>query len=352
MMDFSKIGTHMRNHVQRMLTCLLGSAGLLLVAGCAGSGAIPQDPEGNAEVSFRADVHFVGKLLPLVAGVERGIFEEHGINVHLNEGTGSATTVQTVANGSDQIGFADAGVLALSRDKGIDAKMFYALNQQSPLAVITTSDSGIGTPEQLAGRTGAYTAGSAAEQLFPAFLDSHGLTEEDVSLKTVDIPTRTQIFLAGETDFTFGLTNVSIPQLEDKCPECDFQAFRYADSGVETLGSGFIASDSIIDENPEVLNEFSLAMDESIVWTNDNLDEATKLFEQALPESRESPEVIARQWEATSELMDAPAPSGAFGCASNEQWEQTLTTLAEFTDMGELQVEDVSAQKVRNDSCQ
>jgi NitT/TauT family transport system substrate-binding protein len=70
----------------------------LLWAGCA----VAQD-----RVSVRADVFFYAAHVPIMLGILDGIYKQHGIEASLAAGRGSATTIQTVANMSDQFGFAD-----------------------------------------------------------------------------------------------------------------------------------------------------------------------------------------------------------------------------------------------------
>src|SRR5579875_4134336 len=74
-------------------------------------------------VKLRMDVFFYGAHVPLLLGIVDGIYKKYGLDVTAETGRGSATTIQTVANGSDDFGFADGGTLAKLVDKGLKAKM-------------------------------------------------------------------------------------------------------------------------------------------------------------------------------------------------------------------------------------
>jgi NitT/TauT family transport system substrate-binding protein len=314
----------------------------LALTACSGSPASSPDDSTDpataeaaevTEVSVRTDVYFSGAVLPLVAGVELGIYEDHGLEITINPGTGSATTIQTVGNGSDDIGYADAAALVQSVAKGIPVKMVYGMVQQSPLALFAFDDSGITTPTDLEGKTAGYTAGSAAEVLFPAFAKAVGIDEEAVTFRNVDIPTRTNLFMAEKTDFTFGLLNVSEPNIEILC-DCSIVSFPYYDAGVQTLSSGIIAGDSFIKDNPDVLKRFLAATQEAVEFANENTDEAVDAFFKVATDSTAKKSVIAAQWKASWELRETALNEGQpFGCTAASDWESTIDLMEQYAEM-------------------
>ena len=62
----------------------------------ATTGAFAQD-----KVSFRLNWYLGGLHVPFYYGKERGFYAAEGIDLKINEGRGSANTVQVVAAGSD-----------------------------------------------------------------------------------------------------------------------------------------------------------------------------------------------------------------------------------------------------------
>ena len=86
------------------MKCIRFAAGLLAFAVCAG--ALAQDA-----VSFRLNWYLGGLHVPFYYGKERGYFAAEGIDLTINEGRGSANTVQVVAAGSDTFGMADSSSL-------------------------------------------------------------------------------------------------------------------------------------------------------------------------------------------------------------------------------------------------
>lgn len=343
----------LRNRLPKALS--FGGVALLLgvVAACGGGTELKEDADGNLEVSVRTDVYYNGATLPLVVGVQEGIFEEHGLSVDLNEGKESATTIQTVSNGSDHIGYVDAGTLVQSVAQGINAKMIAGMVQESPLALYAMPDSGISKPADLEGKTAGYTPGSAAERVFPAYAQAAGIDQESVQFRNVDVPTRTELFMAGKTDFTFGLRNVSQPNIALQC-KCDPVEIPYSDEGIAMLSSGIIASDDLIEDNPEALEKFLAGLVESVEFVNENPDKAVDAFFEFAPDTDVDPKVVAQQWKTSMELSQTPAGKGQdFGCMTSEDWESTIDLMEKYGDVpaGEVEVSDISTNSLLPGTC-
>src|SRR3954466_6100264 len=73
-------------------------------------------------VSLRLNWYFGGLHVPFYYGKERGFYKEEGIDLTINEGRGSANTVQVVAAGSDTFGLADCSGLTPNAAKGAQAQ--------------------------------------------------------------------------------------------------------------------------------------------------------------------------------------------------------------------------------------
>ncbi|MFC6878889.1 MULTISPECIES: ABC transporter substrate-binding protein [Actinomadura] len=301
----------------------VAAAAALALAACGGSGE-SKDASGRIKIDLRTDVFYTGAVLPLVAGVDQGVYAKHGLNVTLNPGKGSATTLQTVANGSDDLGYADAGSLVQAAGKGMPVQMVAGMVQRSPLAIFTRADSGIRTAKDLAGKTAGYTAGSAAETVFPAFAKASGLDEGSVRFNKVDVPTRDSLFVQGKTRFTFGLTNVTGPNMKIKC-DCDLRTLGYADAGLDVLSSGIVTSKRFAKEHPGTVRKFLAATAEAVAATDRDPDAAVASFFKVAKTSALSKQVVKEQWLASAKLMATARTQGQpFGCTAEADWRSTI----------------------------
>lgn len=285
---------------------------------------------GEQNVSVRTDVFFSGATLPLIVAKQNGYFAKNGLNVTINPGKGSATTLQTVANGSDNIGYADAGVLIQLAAKGASVEMIADMVQKSPLEVVTLAKSGITSPQQLKGLTGGYVDGSAGEQLWPAFAAAVGLSPTDVKFVHVDIPTRDSLLVTGQTKFSFGLSNNTEPLISTKC-DCQVQAFHYSDYGINMLSSGIVTSPAYAKANPDTLRKFLTALSEATAWATQNPDQAVTAFMAGAGKTTLTPQVVKQQWLNSIALLHSKRTEGQpFGCMSAQDWADSVQLMAKY----------------------
>jgi NitT/TauT family transport system substrate-binding protein len=308
-----------------VITVALGVGASLTACGSSGGAA-----DSAEHVKVRTDVFFSGATLPLIVAKQKGFFSDEGLDVSIEPGKGSATTLQTVGNGSDDIGYADAGVLIQLAAKGAPVKMIADMVQQSPLEVVTLAKSGITSPADLVGKTGGYVDGSAGEQLWPAFAKATGIDPNAVKFVHVDIPTRDSLLLSGKTQFSFGLYNNTEPLLASKC-QCEVRGFRYSDHDIEMLSSGLVTSPDYAKAHADTIRKFLTAVSKAVTWSQQNPDAAVKAFMAGAGNTTLTPEVVKQQWLNSANLLHSERTKGEpFGCMSAEDWKSSVALMGEY----------------------
>jgi len=293
-----------------------------------------QMPAAAADsVTLRMDVFFYGSHVPILSGIANGIYKKHGLNVTANPGRGSATVLQTVANRTDDFGFADGGTHVKLAAKGLKAKQIFGILQRSPMVIMAKPGSGISKPSDLNGRTGGFTPGSSPEQIFPAFAKIHGINLSSIKKVSADIPTRDSIFLLDKTQFSFGYSVTQIPILEGRC-KCKLVVMRYADHGITAISNGIVASDALIAEKPGVVRRFAAATSESFTAAIKNPEAAVDGFFKYAKKVRFSREVVVNQWQETVKVLHTDATKGkAYGYTAASDWQKTIDLLVNYADV-------------------
>src|SRR6185437_9217742 len=100
-------------------------------------------PRSLGTVSLRLNWTITGPHALYYLGVQRGFFKDQGLTLQIDEGNGSVTTGQLVANKSNTFGLADASALIPVVSKGLPIRCVGMVSPQSALAVIARADSGI-----------------------------------------------------------------------------------------------------------------------------------------------------------------------------------------------------------------
>src|SRR5438477_5694509 len=139
------------------------SLAMLLVASLFAAPTLAADA-----VSFRLNWYLGGLHVPFYYGKEKGYYAAENIDLTINEGRGSANTVQVVAAGSDTFGLADSSSVVSTAARGADVKSVMSLLNSTGFSVVSLAESGIKTPKDLEGRKVAVTAGDPLGQLLQA----------------------------------------------------------------------------------------------------------------------------------------------------------------------------------------
>lgn len=296
--------------------------------------ASPASAADPIPVTLRVDVFFYGAHVPLLAGIADGTYEKYGLKVTAQPGRGSATTLQTVANRSDDFGFADGGTLVKLAAQGLKAKIIVGMLQKNPMVIMTKKTSGLTTPKDLNGKTGGFTPGSSPEQILPALAGKTGMDLNSIKKVSADIPTRDNIFLSGQTDFSFGYTVTQVPLLQERC-NCELNVIRYSDYGITALSNGIVASDGLIAEKPDVVRRFVAATVKSIAKSvKDPKAAVDGFFKYAEGKTQLSRNVVSKQWEETIKILKSDATrSMVYGQMADSDWKETIDLLVKYAEV-------------------
>jgi NitT/TauT family transport system substrate-binding protein len=266
-------------------------------------------------------------------GIVEGIYKKHGLEVTALPGRGSATTIQTVAAGTDQFGWADGGVLAKFAAQGLKAKQIVGMLQTSPSIILALPESGIKSPKDLNNRTGGFGNGSAPEQIFGAFAKAAGVDVGSIKRVAVDIPTRDNLFIAKQIDFSFGYTVTQLPIMEERC-SCKVTAIKYSDFNIVYMANGVVVGDQFAQQNPDVVKRFAQATQEAIELAVKDPQRGVDAFFKYATETKLSRPVVTNQWQETIKLLRTKATEGQpYGTMAAADWQKTIDLLVEYADV-------------------
>lgn len=307
---------------------IAASAALLLV-----SFASPATAQNLTPVNIRMDVFFYGSHVPILLGIVDGIYKKHGLDVTALPGRGSGNTIQVVSAGTDQFGWADGGTLVKFAAQGLKAKQIVGMLQTTPSIILALPDSGIKAPKDLMGRKGGFGNGSAPEQVFGAFVKATGIDGSKISRVAVDIPTRDNLFITKQIDFSFGYTVTQLPIMEERC-KCKINIIKYSDLNITYVANGVMVGDEYAAKNPDIVKRFALATQEAIELAVKDPEKGVDAFFKYAKDARFSRDVVKRQWLETIKLLHTKATANQpYGIMAAEDWQKTIDTLTEYADL-------------------
>ncbi|MCO6451138.1 MAG: ABC transporter substrate-binding protein [Caldilineales bacterium] len=334
--------------VLSLLALLLAVAACVAPAAPAAPAAAPAAEQPAAEepvaeepaaeelvpLDFRLNWTLYGEHAPFFLGVEKGFYEDEGLDVNILEGSGSGTVVKLIGNGTNVIGYADSATMMRGVSAGVPVKAVAVTFQSSPMSFIYREDAARPTTiEELPGTKVAITAGDASLSIFEACLGANGLTMDDVELIQVSNPQAKEVAVLEGTSDTFLGYFVDQPMRMEKVTGVDIGWKQLTElCGVNTLSSAIIANNFWAEQNPDLVEKFVRASQRAWQYTLEHPEEAAEIFAatSAGDMGFDVPLSLA-EIEGSLTLLHTPNSEGKpIGWSSMDDWVSTQQTLEQY----------------------
>jgi NitT/TauT family transport system substrate-binding protein len=285
--------------------------------------------DGLQDISVRTDYAFNGYNTPYTLALERGFYEDEGLNVTIELGTGSGVTVQTVSSGADDFGIADSGTVALAiSNEDVPVKMLSVFLQEVPTGFILRPDMDFEDPSDLKGKVFVGSAGSNEMIYLPALLEDYGLTEDDLEIRLVDFQGRMTTFLSEPTAVLAGFATGDFLRAQAQMPDVVYRSF--AEFGIQAYGTGLIANTKMIEDDPDTVRKFLRATLKGWKAALESRSDAVQSGLNAFPDVSEK--LLTDGLNLTlDELLHSPATEGRpVGWMAESDWSAMLSLFEEL----------------------
>jgi len=314
----------------------LGSLLAGLLAAAAAMAVSPLQAQ-TGKFTFRLNWTPSGEHAPFFVAREKGFYRDEGLDVEIQNGSGSTTTLQLIANSSSPVGYADAATMMRGVTNGMPVKAVSVPLQQSPHAFIYRADAPRPTKvAEVKGTRIAVTAGDSSMTIFTAFLGKVGLKMDDVQVITVaSTAAKDQAVLNRQADALIGFFLDQGVRIEAQTGVKVGYTRLYDMAGVTALSSAIIANNDWLKDpkNQDSLRRFLRASQRGWQYAFDNRSDATESFMQAVPSA--SKEQVARgQLEGALTITRTERTKGkALGWSAPEDWKDTQDLLAQYANL-------------------
>jgi NitT/TauT family transport system substrate-binding protein len=282
--------------------------------------------QAQDKVSLRLNWYLGGLHVPFYYGKEQGIYAAEKIDVTINEGRGSANTVQVVAAGSDTFGLADSSSVISTAAKGADVKSVMTVLSSTGFSVVSLASTGIRTPKDLEGKRLAVSPGDPLAQLLRAVAAVNNVDMSKISLVQVDPSAKVVSVLEKRADALLGGADDQFFLIKYRGFEP--AALRFADHGGNIVGMTILTRGDLIKSNPDLVRRFVRATIKSWEEARKNPGAAVDAAMKVKPDlNRQS---MLDQLQVDFELMDSKNVKGRTGFGAQADWEQTLNLLKQY----------------------
>jgi len=310
---------------------------LLLAAGVAAvtavAAAAPVLAQQKDKFPFRLNWTLYGEHAPFFVARDKGFYADEGLEVEIQEGSGSTTVSQLVAAGRSPVAYVDAATMMRGVINGMPIKAVGVTLQLSPMAFIYRADAARPTKvSEIKGSRIAITAGDASLTIFTAFMGKLGMKVEDVQMIVVANPAaKEQAVLNKQADALLGYFMDQGPRMQLQTGVKMGWTRLYDMAGVTTLSSAIIANNDWLKDpkNQDQLKRFLRASQRGWQYSFDNRAEAAEIFRKAAPVFTQ--EIALLEVDGTMTILRTDRTKGKpIGFSDAGDWQDTQDLLAKF----------------------
>ncbi|SOD93091.1 ABC transporter substrate-binding protein [Blastococcus haudaquaticus] len=307
--------------MRRLLTPVAALALLIPLAACGGDDSSGDGGGGGGDAQevreLRVGVIPIVDVAPIYLGVEQGFFEDRGMDVELVPGSGGAAAVPGVVSGDYDFSFGNVTSVLLAGSEGLPLRIVAngVATTGDPetdfSGVVVPGDSAIQDASGLQGRTVAVNnLKNIGEVTIRKAIEDAGGDPSDVNFVELPFPEMPAAVAGGDVDAAW----VVEPFLTVSKNQGSRSILAPFAEPIENLTVAcYFTTEQMLQEDPELVDEFQAAMEESLTYANENPDEVRRIiltYTQVPPEAAEAialpsfpAEIDVESVETVAELM-------------------------------------------------
>jgi NitT/TauT family transport system substrate-binding protein len=278
----------------RALAAALLVAVLVTAGACSGSDSGKDDSTTKAgangaevkKVTYLTGFGAVGRDAFAWVAKEKGYFQEAGLDVDIQKGAGNTQNLTLIKSGQAQFAAMDfsGGEVLSGLGKFTDWRAVAAVHQQTLVSIMTTKDTGITKPSDLAGKKIATATGSVSELLFPAYAKLAGVDPKTVTMQGAQTTALNGLMAQRKVDAlsTFLLSKKALETASKK----EVVVMPYSDYLGDLFGNVIVAREELINSDKDEVKKFVGAILKGLQYSLDHPDEAAAILNKAEPTAK------------------------------------------------------------------
>ncbi len=249
------------------------TAAAVLLAACGGPSGSGSEGSASADgelTAVKVGVIPIVDVAPIYLGVQEGFFEDHGLDVTLEPAQGGAAIVPAVVSGEYQFGFSNVTSLLVGLSQGLPVKAVAPGNFSTGEtgadfgAVVAPADSDIASAVDLVGRTVAVnTLNNIGDTTIRYVVDAGGGDPAAVEFVEMAFPEMPAAVTGGQVDAAWLVEPHLTLAVEQGAK---IVSSNFVETDHDLLVAAYFTSDQEIAEDPETVEAFTAAMEESLTY--------------------------------------------------------------------------------------
>jgi NitT/TauT family transport system substrate-binding protein len=216
----------------------------------------------QTNVRFQHEWRFEGHVAPFLVALDKGYYQAEGLNVTIDQGTGSLEGINRVAARAYDLSLADINSLMRFRDNPANPplKAVMMVYDSPPFAILTLKKNNIRSPKDLEGKVLGAPAADGAWAQFPILARVNNIDASKVRVENVGFAVREALLAQGKVDAVTSYASNALYVLAQGVPESEVVVFMMRRYGLELYGSAIIAHPEFMKAQPKAVAGFVRAL--------------------------------------------------------------------------------------------
>ncbi|VWX57770.1 Myristoyl transferase [Burkholderiales bacterium 8X] len=296
----------------------------LLAAATVFAIATPGIAAAAEKLSVRLDLYPWGIHAAMHLAKQKKWFDEAGLDVDVQDGTGTIATLQMVAAGHVDVGQVQLGNMAIAAEGGLDLVSFAGFARKGDLAVMVDAKSDAKTARDLANKKLVTFATSPWAPFVKPYFKTAGADGSNVSM--VSPTAMISTYASGNADGFMSLAPFGVPLTEKMRPS---RAILLNDVGIAFPSFGLVTRPETLAKRKETLTKFAQIQQRTWEYIYaGHIDEAVDAIIAQRPNAKLDRTVLHEQIVQYRPFFDSPSGKNLrFGLQSDEDWQQAIKSM-------------------------
>lgn len=289
-------------------------------------GGAPARAQGAEKLRVRLDFSPWGMHGAMHLALQKGLFKAQGLDVEVQDGTGTISTLQLLSAGQADIGQVALGTMAVAKENGLDLISVAGFARTGDLAVLMDQSLGIKTPKDLAGKKIVCFTTSPWAPFIEPFLKANGMTKSSIELVMVAPSAMISTYASGNSDGFMSQAPFGQPMV---LKTRKASALLLGDSGISFPSYGLALTPKTLESKREAIAKFVQVQVKAWQYIHDgHVDEAVAAIIAQRPNAKLDADVLRGQIAAYRPFFESPtAKSLSFGLQTDADWAAAIKSM-------------------------
>jgi NitT/TauT family transport system substrate-binding protein len=257
---------------------------------------------------------------------QKGWFQEAGLDVEVQDGTGTINTLQLLAAGQVDVGQVQLGTMAVAKENGLDLMSIAGFARKGDLAVLVDEKLDVKSVQDLVGKKLVCFTTSPWAPFIDPYFKANNIAKGKASVVMVAPAAMISTYASGNSDGFMSQAPFGQPMVSKVRPA---KALLLSDSGINFPSYGLVATPQRIAEKGAAIRK--LAQIQVRAWEYiyaGHADEAVAAIIAQRPNAKLDPQILLGQIQAYRPFFDSPTQKGlAIGKQSDGDWAAAIKSM-------------------------